>query len=192
MSKSDIVVTLFTIIYGLMLTDLFSSFHRLISEKTKVKWHWLPLLASWYLFLTVLKNWWSLVFVNDNLNWLNIIFFIAYGHLLLLIFLAVSITLPDKVGKNEMDLKTYYFQNHTYFWGLMTTIIFTTLLISVLKGINTGTALNLPQILGSCLFMIITALLAISKKMLVHSTLLVFIVLVNIFEITMKALPTAN
>ena len=46
MSKYDIVFTLFTIVYGLMLTDLFLSFHKLIRSRKKVTWHWLPLLAA--------------------------------------------------------------------------------------------------------------------------------------------------
>ena len=60
MPKYDIMITLFTIVYGLMLTDLFLSFHKLIKSRKNVKWHWLPLLAAWYLFLIILKNWWDL------------------------------------------------------------------------------------------------------------------------------------
>ncbi len=56
MSKHAIVITFFTIIYGLILTDLFISFHRLISIKKKVRWHWLPILTAWYLFIVILKT----------------------------------------------------------------------------------------------------------------------------------------
>ena len=37
MSKYDIVVTLFTIVYGLAITDLFLSFHKLIRSEKQVK-----------------------------------------------------------------------------------------------------------------------------------------------------------
>lgn len=107
MSKSEIALTLFSIVYGLVLTDLFSSFHKLLRARKIVAWHWLPLLAAWYIFLLILKNWWDLAFIEDNSYLINIGFLIAYGHLLLLLFLLASSALPDKIPKNGIDLKKY-------------------------------------------------------------------------------------
>jgi len=123
MTKYEIMVTLFTIVYGLMLTDLFLSFHKLLRCKTEVKWHWLPILSSWYLFLIILKNWWAMAFFQGSTDWMTIYFFIAYGHLLFLIFLLVSAALPDEPNKSKTDLKDYYFKNHRYFWGLIERIL---------------------------------------------------------------------
>ena len=109
MSKNDIIVTFFTIIYGLMLADLFLSLHYLIKAKEKVKWHWLPLLASWYLFLIILKNWWELYSMQNAAESMNIYFFVAYGHLSLLLFLLAFTVLPDVVEKKGIELKSYYF-----------------------------------------------------------------------------------
>ena len=133
MSKYDVVVTLFTIVYGIMLTDLFLSFHKLIRYRKIVKWHWLPLLAAWYLFLIILKNWWELAFFQESSDWMNIFYFIAYGHLLVLIFLLVSTALPDDIQKNGVELKAYYFENHRYFWGLMSTVVLVSLSIDIIK-----------------------------------------------------------
>lgn len=56
MTYSNNVSTLITVVFGLMLTELFVSVHRLIRNRQRVRWHWLPLLVSWYVLVTILKN----------------------------------------------------------------------------------------------------------------------------------------
>ena len=186
MSKYDIVITLFTIIYGLMLTDLFLSFHKLIRSGKIVKWHWLPLLAAWYLFLIILKNWWDLASIQGSTDWMNISFFIAYGHLLLLIFLLVSSALPDAVDNSGIDLKIYYFKNHRYFWGLMASVVFLSIFIGFIKKIHQSHQINTSNILSIGIFMFLLGILAISKKYWVHSVILVLLVIQVIIEILGK------
>ncbi len=189
MAKNNIVITLFTIIYGLMLTDLFFSFHKLVRHRKNVKWHWLPLLAAWYLFLIILKNWWDLAFFSGRTDWMNIYFFIAYGHLLLLIFLSVSTVLPDDIRQNGIDLKAYYFKNHRYFWGLMSSIIFVLLLIGVMKQVHEGADFTVDtyiNIIGLSFFILLTITLSISKKFWIHSTILTLLVVEVIIEIAGK------
>lgn len=169
-----------------MLTDLFLSFHKLIRHRKSVKWHWLPLLAAWYLFLIILKNWWDLAFMQDSSDWMNIFFFIAYGHLLFLIFLAVSTALPDELDRNDIDLKSYYFRNHRYFWGLMSSVVFISLSISVIKQIHMGNSVNILNISANSLFIILTIILAISKRYWVHSGILIFLVIQIVLEIFIK------
>lgn len=188
MSKYDIIITLFTIIYGLMLTDLFLSFHKLIRARKLVEWHWLPLLAAWYLFLIILKNWWDLAFFQSDTDWINISFFIAYGHLLFVIFLLVSTALPDDIPKNKIDLKEYYFNNHRYFWGLMSAVIFLSITIGTIKRINVSGAesFNIFNVIGNSVFIIFTVLLAISKKYWVHASFLILFVIGVVIEIMNK------
>lgn len=187
MSKYDIVITLFTIMYGLMLTELFLSVHKLIRARKIVKWHWLPLLAAWYLFLTILSNWWDLAAFQGKTDWMNIYFFIAHGHLLFLFFLLVSTALPDVVDKKGCDLKSYYFENHRYFWGLMTSVVVLSLAINFFKVARPLAALDILPILAASIFFIILLLvLAISKKYWVHSILLILLVIGILFEIMRK------
>lgn len=47
-----------------MLTDLFTSLHKLMRARKIVKWNWLPLLTSWYLL--ILKNWWAMAISGNN------------------------------------------------------------------------------------------------------------------------------
>ncbi|MBN1821041.1 MAG: hypothetical protein JW833_10000 [Prolixibacteraceae bacterium] len=183
MSRSDIIITLFTIIYGLMLTDLFFSFHKLVRVTKKVEWHWLPLLAAWFLFLSILKNWWNLVFMQEDLHWFTVPFFIAYGHLLFLIFLIVSAVLPDKVPENGINLKEYYFRNHSYFWGLMSAMLFVTLLISIAKSLVNNMAIELTQSLATGILIGLTAMLALTKKYWIHASTLILLTTLMILEI---------
>ena len=186
MSKDDIVITLFTIVYGLMLTDLFLSLHKLIRNKNVVKWHWLPLLSSWYLFLIILKNWWDLAFFQNTAGWMNIYFFIVYGHLLVLIFLTVSSALPDKVTQDGIDLKEYYFSNNAYFWGLMSSVVFTSLAIGIFKQLVILDSINISNILGNCILIFLLITLAATKKYWIHSTIVSLIIILVILEIVIK------
>jgi len=186
MSKYDIVVTLFTIVYGLMLTDLFFSFHKLLRHRKAVKWHWLPLLSAWYLFLIILKNWWDLAFFQNSTDWINIIYFLAYGHLLVLIFLSVSTVLPDENQQNGIDLKDYYFKNHRYFWGLMSSVVIVSLTIGFFKRLQLSYTFNFLEIIGNIIFILLTLTLAISKRFWVHSSILTLLVIAIILEIISK------
>ena len=186
MFKYEIMVTLFTIVYGLMLTDLFFSFHKLIRKRKYVKWHWLPLLAAWYLFLIILKNWWDLTSFESGVEWMNIVYFLAYGHLLFLIFLAVSTVLPDDIQQNEISLKDYYFSNHRYFWGLMTSVVVLSTVISSFKQLHHTTPVNYYNLLSVSIYIILLIVLTISKKYLVHSVLLILFVILTIIEILYK------
>ncbi len=183
MSKYEIIVTLFTVIYGLMLTDLFASLHRLIRSRKIVKWNWLPLLASWYLFLLIIKNWWDLAIPENNLTEYSIIYFVAYGHLLILLYLLASAVLPDKIQKKSIDLKEYYFQNHRYFWGLMTAVGLISILFSVITTVIQDSPLNMYNVIANIIFLLLTITLAISKRYWIHSILLIFFTIINLLEI---------
>ncbi|MBN2088204.1 hypothetical protein JW964_01250 [candidate division KSB1 bacterium] len=183
MSKSDIVITLFTVVYGLMLAELFLSLHKLIRARKTVKWHWLPLLAAWYLFLTILKNWWDLSPLQNGADSMNICLFIAYGHLLFLTFLLVSAALPDVIDKNGIELKTYYFNNHRYFWGLMSSVVILSIVINFVKRCHQLGPKDIFTFLAVSILPILTIALAISKRYRVHSTILILLVIGIIVEI---------
>jgi len=187
MSKNDIIITLFTIIYGLMFADLFLSFHKLIRVRKIVKWHWLPLLSAWYLFLTILYNWWGLSSAQNSTGSISIYLFLAHGHLLLLTFLLVSTALPDQIDKNGIDLKTYYFKNHRYFWGLMSSVVIISILINFFKQFHRLGSLNiLFTFLTVSILPILTITLAISKRYWVHATILIILVIGIILEIFIR------
>ncbi len=186
MSKHAIVITFFTIIYGLMLADLFISFHKLISIKKKVKWHWLPILTAWYLFVVILKNWWDLTSLESDFQWMNIGFFIIYGHLFLLLFLLVSTVLPDVNGEKLYDLKKYYFENHRYFWGLMAGAVLVTMLIKLIKNFDQLSEINLLAPVAIAIHLVLLLVLIITKRFRAHAIIVIIFILTTFLEIITK------
>lgn len=183
MNNFDIIVTLFTIVYGLILTDLFASLHRLLRVWKKVKWNLLPLLTAWYLFLLIIKNWWDLA-IPDGSNYdCSVLYFIAYGHLMILLYLLVSAALPDKVEENGVDLKNYYFNNHRYFWSLMAGVGLLSLLISVFQQISVNSTVNIYNLIANLIFLLLTILLIIIQKIWFHYMMIILFLFITILEI---------
>ena len=46
MTPFEYSLVLVTIIVGLAMTDMLVSLHRLLRSRTKVHWHWLPLISA--------------------------------------------------------------------------------------------------------------------------------------------------
>lgn len=182
MSKIEIIVMLFTIVYGLMLTDLFASFHKLLRVRKIVKWHWLPLLAVWFLFLMIIKNWWSLD-TQQGSSIINFFSFIARSHLLFLLYLLVSTSLPDEIPNEGLDLKDYYFQNRKYFWGLMALVNLLSMTIYLTPVLINDLPISLQMIIANIVITLLFILLMKTKKYWIHSTLLILFFMVQLLEI---------
>jgi hypothetical protein len=186
MSKTDIIIILFTVVYGLLLTYLFSSLHKLFRKQSSIKWNWLPLLTAWYLFLVILKNWWNLISAQADEELFNIIFFVVYGHLLFLIFLAVSSVLPDKVPEMGMDLESYFFQNYRYFWGVMAAVVLISGTITVYTESTMGLPLNIWQVVTTSVLFLLHLFLAVRKSYRLTMILVPLFTLVTLYEIIDK------
>jgi len=186
MTQFQIVFTLITIVYGLVITDLFSSFHKLIRAGKKVKWHWLPIAAAWYILHVILKNWWRLTSSSGGAHWENIIIFILYAHLLLILFLLVSAVLPDSVPDEGIDLKLYYFQNNTYIWGLLSAVIILAVVISVFRISINGGSLNASYFIFNGIIFSLTASLALNKKIILHSIVVLLFIAVLLAELVIN------
>ena len=61
-------VTLISIIVGLGLTEMFGNLHRLIRNRERVRWDFLPLAWVVTLFTVVLNYWWALYMRLDQLR----------------------------------------------------------------------------------------------------------------------------
>ncbi len=190
MSKHDVVVALFTIVYGLMITELYLSVHRLIRGRRYIRWDWLPLLAAWYLFLTILKNWWDLALIPYSGDWMNLFFFLAYGHLLALVYLAANAVLPDEQPTTPLDLKAFYLSIHRYFWWLMTAVIVFSLGIALAKGRLQGREVPVESLIGNGVLVLVTLGLGLTRRLRWHRGLLILITLMVVLEIVGKGLAS--
>lgn len=176
------ISTLITIIFGLMLTDLFASLHRLIRKRRIVRWHWLPLLVSWYVLATVLKNWWTLISQQGNGysggGWL----FFFYGHVLLLLYLVVSAALPDEVPDEGIDLKVFYIENRRHFWGLLAGLSLFTMLWPFFAGLS----FNWEALLSNIVLGTVALSLVKVKRIEYHAVVIVLLVSLTTTELFFK------
>lgn len=174
---------LITIVYGLMLTDLFASLHRLIRNRRLVRWHWLPLLAAWYVLLILLKNWWDLPFSQDSQRWQHLLVFLAYGHMLVLWYLVVSTVLPDEVPAAGLDLKEFYFRNHRVLWLLMALVLALSQAITLGSSLAEGEVIRVSSLLSAAVYLLFVLSLAAWKNYRLHAVLLPVFVLEILLEI---------
>ena len=113
MTKADLFAYLagfVTIMLAIALTDMVQSTHRLLRDRTRVKWDVLtPLLALW-VFLWVLSEFFSL-WVDarfDRLTYFGLVGLVAVPTLT---SLAAFAALPDEVPAEGLDLQRFYFDN---------------------------------------------------------------------------------
>ncbi|MBN2585952.1 MAG: hypothetical protein JXA64_01395 [Candidatus Fermentibacteraceae bacterium] len=183
---SGSIAALVSVLFGLMLADLFSSAHRLLRSRNRVRWHWLPILVSWYVLATVLKNWWALVAMENIDAWSGGWIFLFYGHLLLLLYLVAAATLPDEVPAEGIDLRSFYLENRTQFWGLLSGVYLIMLVFSLLHPAIAGAAIFWPPVISNFLMGAVSVSLAFTRRMAYHCTVVVLMVLLTILELVGK------
>ena len=169
-----------------MITDLFFSFHKLLRKRQVVKWHVVPLLTVWYLFIIILKNWWDLTTMQNLSDWINIAFLLAYGHMLLVVFLTVSAALPDEIPDGGIDLRKYYTDNQKYFWSLMTIAYIISLTTFVFKQYYLNDSINILNFALNSLFLVFTVSLIFIKNLKFHGIVIVILLLQIILEVASK------
>ncbi len=122
----------------------------------------------------------------NNLQEYDITVFVIYGHLLIIFYLLVATALPDDIQNKKIDLQNYYFRNNGYFWGLMTVVIVLAIIVNVIRnGIHMAYA-DLFNIIANIILIAFTTLLALTKKQAVHVVLLLFFIMITLFEIMQK------
>lgn len=187
MTGSGNISTLVSVVFGLMLAELFVSVHRLIRHRRRVRWHWLPLLVSWYVLVTILKNWWGLVFGQGDDAWGSGWVFFFYGHLLLLLYLVVSAVLPDEVPAEGLDLKEYYFETRRHFWGLLAGVNLILLMFSLLRPvIFAGSPLIWMAVFSNIALGAVALSLAWARRPGYHAAVVVLLVALTVIEIAVK------
>ncbi len=102
-------VTLISIIIGIGLTEMFGNLHRLIRNRSRVTWDWLPVVWSTTLLVLVLNYWWSIYLgvagFQQSSNAAE------FGLLLIppiLLFLTTASVLPNFDANSEWDMRRHY------------------------------------------------------------------------------------
>ena len=127
-------VTLISIVVGLGLTEMFGKLYRLIRNRKRVRWDFLPLAWVVTLFLLVLNFWWSLFLRMDGSSRASTV--AEFGLILLppiLLFVATASVLPDFSGEDDWDMRRDYGEQRKVFiltFALYQVSTFTTALVT--------------------------------------------------------------
>jgi hypothetical protein len=109
MNITEHSVTLISIIIGLGLTEMFGNLHRLIRNRPRVTWDWLPVTWAAALLLLVINYWWSIYLGVSGLTQSNNA--AELGLLLIppiLLFLTTASVLPHFDAHCEWDVRRHY------------------------------------------------------------------------------------
>jgi hypothetical protein len=117
MTPFEYLSVLISIILGLGLTHLLSAVRELIQKRARVRFYWLALIWAALIFMTQVQWWWGIYELRVQPAW-N---FFSFFFLLLApvsMYLTAGMVLPDLEGDEECDLKSYYYRNHGWIFGL--------------------------------------------------------------------------
>lgn len=103
------LITLISIIVGLGLTEMFGNLHRLIRNRSRVRWDWLPVLWAATLLILVINYWWALALGVSGLGRADNA--AEFGLLLIppmLLFLTTASVLPNFGDGDKGDMRRHY------------------------------------------------------------------------------------
>lgn len=111
-------VTLISIIIGIGLTEMFGNLHRLIRNRNRVTWDWLPVVWSAALLTLVVNYWWA---IYQGIVGLDKLGNAAELGLVLIqpivMFLLAASVLPNFPADAPWDMKRHYDEHRRTFIG---------------------------------------------------------------------------
>lgn len=119
MDTFEYITALVAVVIGLAIADMATSLHRLLRHRKIVRWDWVSPLAALTVLVDLFNLWWEWRGFSGTTIGEVAPFFAA----LILLFLAASVTLPDEVPAEGLDLGRYFDENRSYFWFVYTSYV---------------------------------------------------------------------
>src|SRR3712207_6391959 len=141
MTTAEYITTFASIIVGLAVADLATSFHRLIRNRARVGWDWLPVATALLVLLSVVQYWWSRFAYWQSAPAVSFGQFLPDLLLLLLIFFLAAAALPDELPEGHFDLRKYYIENSRYFWSLFALFVVAATALRIFRVVGADTSL---------------------------------------------------
>ena len=107
---------LVSILIGLSIADIVTSFHKLMRNRKRVVWDWISPVLAITMLLQVLGFWWIWMEIYAGRPSVSLAYFIPDIVVFILLFLACAIVLPDEFQTTKLDLREYYWSTVPYFW----------------------------------------------------------------------------
>jgi hypothetical protein len=110
---------LFSVLIGLAIVDVATSFHRLGRLRESVVWDPLTLGVALYTLCTAIYMWFDLWGIRHFAAARHFPIYISLVAQFFVLYLAAAASLPDEANPTT-NLRTYYEGNRRYFWTLQT------------------------------------------------------------------------
>ena len=110
---------LFSVLIGLAVVDVATSFHRLARERLSIKWDPLTLIVALYTLCMAVYMLFDLWGVRHFTAARHFLLYLSLVALFFVLYLAAAASLPDEANATT-NLRAYYEGNRRYFWTLVT------------------------------------------------------------------------
>src|SRR4051812_6386954 len=181
MSVIEYISVFVSIVLGLAVAELASSFHKLMRARRRVQWDWMSLALAMAMLLEVLQFWWLAHDWYAQSAGLRLIEFLPNLILLLLIYLMAAAVLPDEVPEHGLDLRLFYAESAPYFWSLV--LAMTVAIIAILGPRNAGSsdllAVARNQIVNIAILIVVAPLPFVRNIRLHQAVIVAFVGLVS-------------
>lgn len=134
MDTFEYITALVAVVIGLAIADLATSLHRLLRNRKIVRWDWVSPLAAVLILAELFNLWWRW----HGFTGATIGEVVPYFLTLILIFLTASITLPDEVPAEGLDLGRYFDENRGYFWFIYSSYVAAFITLMTIAGFERG------------------------------------------------------
>jgi hypothetical protein len=115
----EFALGLFTVLIGLAIADVATSFHRLVRDTTEVRWDPLPLISALFALVVTVGMWFDLWGIRHATSVRHFFLYLGLVGAFAVLFLIAASSLPDDPS-GAVDLRTFYERNRRYFWLLVT------------------------------------------------------------------------
>lgn len=134
MGQYEYFVLLIVVLVGLAMSDLTISLHKLLAAERRVQWHWGAPAAALLSAVLVIGEFMSVWSAKSGTIWFPNV--LSSVGLFTLLYLGAAAALPDEVPPEGLNLKSFYFNNRTHFWGLMTLFMAAQMLLVAINPLN--------------------------------------------------------
>jgi hypothetical protein len=164
MDISSYWTTLVSIIIGLGLADVLVNFHRLLTERDRVRWDALPLIWTLSVLLLLLNYWWALALNRDGAGSAQTAAeFGLAATVPILLFLVCASALPRKLPtEGVLDMRAEWERQRTLFAALFLLYMASNWIVAIV--VYGGVGWDLQTVLRAVVSVLVATLLFVRSR----------------------------
>lgn len=117
MSRFEYLSVLVSIVVALGLSEVASSWGRLLRHRARVRFYWLHAVWSAFVVLFMIQFWWGFWNFRTIEEWSFLGLVCVVGEALVMV-LASLILMPGDIPSDGVDLREHYYEQKSLFFGL--------------------------------------------------------------------------